>query len=251
MSITLGAVGIGALLSQPRHSFVGWTFMVVGVLAAVAAVVSANSRHTIAFQSPIIFSGAAPRGSFAWNSTLTSLVVAVEMMVIGALIASIFISSRRMSSRLSQGNSAFSEYAARRDKERRAQRQIPAPYSPEDAEILIRELTPTFRTEEYKFQIIREDDDVCKRFADNLSDILRRSKWTEVSPVSSPAPNAALPLGITIRGGTILPASRTANHLNVALRDVGTFVDSSREPELRRYDYAIICISDNGYLPKE
>lgn len=102
-----------------------------------------------------------------------------------------------------------------------------------------------------RFQIIREDDDRCRQFGASLSSALKEARWVETTPPSSAAPGYPLPLGITIRNGTIDPASEAGNDLAISLRTIGLHPDQAEDPALRTYDYVIIYISDHGRMPQD
>jgi len=172
-----------------------------------------------------------------------------EVLVVGMIVGTI-ITQRRISSSVSP---PISDYQKQRDDKRRAERVIPPPFSDSDTTLLITQLTPAdyVPAGQYKFQIIREDDDICRHFADSLSDLLKKSKWGEVAPVSSPSPGFAMPLGITIKTGTLAPAFETGYKLEGVFKAFGIYSNDEGIPELRHYDYALIYISDKGYLPAE
>jgi hypothetical protein len=220
-------------------------FLGIGVLCAAVAVTGAAHARGYVFQSPMRLSAnQRPKTSTAdWSYGIALLILTALIFEVGLLVGEI--------KRVNSTPSAVNTYEIEREKKLRADKQIPDPFSVDDQGILKKSLAVPNYEGPYRFQIIREDDARSREFADSLSAVLKSAKWTETTPVASPAPGYPLPLGITIRCGTVDPASAAGNSLVVSLREVGLTPDHVVDATLRAYDYIIIYVSDHGYLPHE
>ena len=245
----LATGGIGVLVGAPAHLGIGLLLVGGSVVAAVIGFISISERRGWVIQSPLALSAAgASSASFPTRSILMAIVLALEIFVVGAFVGLFFAPTQHHANLL---QSPFDEYQKQREAQARAKRKVPGPFSESDAAILVTQLTPEYRPERYKFQIIREENDTCIRFADSLSSVLRKCKWTEVAPPEAPAPGTALPLGITVRSSSVPPISGVSAELASTLGELGIYVDRESAPELRQYNYVMVFISDHGYLSKD
>lgn len=221
-------------------------FVAIGIICTAVGFTGVVHGRGFVLQSPLRLS-ADERA----RSTTIDLSYAVSLLVTAFLIFEIgtFVGETKLEE---SKPSVIDQYKTEQEKKTRDEKQIPEPFSTEDQAILKKGLTvDDLEKGQYRFQIIREEDDRSRKFADSLSLVLKKSKWIETTPTSGPAPGYPLPLGITIRCGTVSPADSAGNSLTVSLRQVGLHPDYVEDATLRAYDYVIIYVSDHGYLPKE
>lgn len=245
-SIAFLLAAIVSALTTTLSMFWIFSFVALGMLCAVIGVTGIVHGKGYVFQSPFHLSADKyPRSTGVdWANGILLLVTLTAIFLIGTLVGTV----RREAST----PSPLDEYRAEQEKKTRDEKQIPEPFSPEDQAILKKALTvDDFEKGQYRFQIIREDDDRSRKFGESLSLVLKNSKWVETTPITGPAPGYPLPLGITIRCGTVAPARDAGNSLAVFLREVGLHPDYVMDATLRTYDYIVIYISDHGYLPRD
>lgn len=245
-SIAFVLAAIISALTTTLSMFWIFSFLALGMLCAVIGVTGIVHGKGYVFQSPFRLSADKyPRGTVIdWANSLLLLITLIAIFMVGTLVGTV----RREAS----APSPLDEYRAKQEKKTRDEKQIPEPFSEDDQAILKNALSvPDYRKGEYRFQIIREADDRCRKFAESLSLVLKNSKWIETTPIADPAPGYALPLGITVRSGTVAPAASAAIYLYMSLKALGIHPEDEQDPELRVYNYVVIYVSDHGYLRKE